>query len=382
MLMARRLHSALPERVKGSNVMDFPRIARRRASDFRWLVCATVVASVGCNSDTSANGAPWAFGADAGNDVGVDATVADMQGSLDVDAPLDMGRTDANIDVGVDTAPTDTGVDAADAAPADSGPGDGPWTGWISLNADHAGFVDDPDGDFIPQVLGGGCIPYVWAEPPRQNWWVESNAFLPLHSITPASLSAEGISYATIDGQLTPRANSSRLGDYPQTVTVQSIELHSCYTAEVFRHCVRPMRQDICTIPELDRFFPDPDPPEQTLSVTFGGLATSPISFAAQVIYNAELAEGRTDATVTWQLDAQAAPMQFYDASQLDGLSLRKAEHGFALQITEYSDLQGWIAYSDGAADGWYVSISGTDDNGESLHVWGWFMVTDRIALP
>lgn len=331
-------------------------------SVFRCLLVACLV--TGCSDTIDDKGDPWTLGQDMGADTGVDAT-PDMPDPIDAapdvrpDMPVDAGAPDVSPDL------PDTGSTMVTA------------TGWYTSSFEHSGFLESAPPHIYP--LGPGCSPGLLFDPPAENWWLTST--LESFFVNPTMGAFGNAALVTVHGELSPVGEYGHLGNYDREIVIDSYERHGCETAEVLGHCSKPMRNDQCAIPAINS--PDVSM-TQSLTVTSGGVVAISY-FEGRLTFGEEVGDGRSDAVVRWNLDENAAPMQHYAASDLDGLSLTLESHGLFYSETQYEQLDGWIEYSDGAADGWYVSLSGvdpSDPNGPGLHVWGWFAVTDRIAAP
>lgn len=338
-----------------------------RTTVFRGLIAMVLVA--GCSDVADKNGDAWRLGSDADIDASADAGTDG--GRRDMGGPRDIGPDAGPRDM---TVHRDAGTDAN--PDADLGPQLVTVSGWHSSAFEHSGFIE-AQADLASPLPPGVCDPYVLAAPPAESWWVSGPGLPAPHAMVEGF---GGISLMTLTGRLSERGEHGHLGSYDREFVVDSGERYPCQTAAALGHCVLPSRADVCVIPDIN----DPDATmRSTLTVTYPGAATTPVSYELHVIFNENVGDGRTDAVVQWQLDNTTNTSNVIRVDQLSSVGLRQERHGLFYSETVYEQLDGWIVYSEGNADGWYVSVSGKDPvGGPPLHVWGWFDVTETIALP
>jgi hypothetical protein len=183
-------------------------------------------------------------------------------------------------------------------------------------------------------------------------------------------------------GTVSSLGQHGHLGAYDRTFEATSASGDTCATFEALGHCVVPQgwcaSEDVETFELVDTYLvreiPGAQPPSPThyYELTLSSDKTG------------EWTELRVNLDVPSH-DQTTTNGQFptYRVDQLYGASLTRHTEAFTTSDTTYTNLDGWVALDTiSLRESIYVSLSGEDDQGNEVHVWGHFAVDETLAYP
>lgn len=320
------------------------------------------------------------------------------------------GTSSAGGDAGgwIDTAGDDDDVDVgepdADASEADT-PRDGgdveidpvdvtTTRGWYLSSFETSLFVPDPtllSADWSSDDPQGSCRLPLWQNAEAagvERWWANGISASETLDIFPPMTHdnrAPQLGLIEATGEVSELGQHGHLGGYDREFEVTSSQLDICGSFERLGHCVVPPPGAWCTAHDarsgefdnthLARTIPGVQPAEPTLFYDLRVSSDTSSELSALVLSIAVPGD-----------DQSADDGQFptYTTGELYDVSLRREESQSPTSTdTTYQDLTGWVALDTiSLRESIYVSISGTDADGNEAAIWGHFVVDETLALP
>lgn len=291
--------------------------------------------------------------------------------------PSDDVRADAGVD-----ASQDIGADAD--IPPDA---DGRLTavGWYKPGFESALFV--PDTSLLTGDWQSGCRLPLWQNADAagaEKWWASGIPQSQTLAIYPPSANASGSGIGLIEasGRVSELGEHGHLGAYDRNFEVTSSRLDTCGAVEALGHCLVPqgwcVNRDVEDFELVDthlrRELPGAQPSEPTLfyDLTIGSDKSG------------EWTEIRLSIDMPGDdQNAEGGQLPLYTVDELRDVSLTQHTEAFHVSDTRYENLTGWAALDTTALrETIMVSISGTDDDGNQVHVWGQFPVDETLSYP